>query len=102
AGARARAAGLGSAVQPRAPRSVPAAPPSRAAPYPDGLTAREVEVLRLIAAGMTNKEIAATLVLSPATVRRHSINLYAKIGARGRAAATAYAVHHGLASPPAP
>jgi DNA-binding CsgD family transcriptional regulator len=71
-------------------------------PYPDGLTTREVEVLRLIAAGLTNKEIAAELVLSPATVRRHTINLYAKIGAPGRAAATAYVFRHGLAGPPAP
>jgi DNA-binding NarL/FixJ family response regulator len=59
-------------------------------------------VLRLIAAGLTNKEIAAELVLSPATVRRHAVNLYAKIGARGRADATAYAFRHGLAGPLAP
>ena len=70
----------------------------RAAPLPDRLTAREAQVLRLLAAGKTNKEIAAELVLSPATVERHVANLYRKIGARRRAEATAYALTHGLAS----
>ena len=64
--------------------------------YPDGLTAREVEVLRLIATGHTSQEIAAALVVSVATVHRHISNLYAKIGARGRADATAYALTHAL------
>jgi pimeloyl-ACP methyl ester carboxylesterase/DNA-binding CsgD family transcriptional regulator len=63
---------------------------------PDGLTQREVEVLRLIACGRTNREIAAELVLSPRTVGRHITNLYGKIGARGKADATAYAVRHEL------
>ncbi|MDQ3974304.1 MAG: LuxR C-terminal-related transcriptional regulator [Actinomycetota bacterium] len=67
------------------------------AAYPDGLTAREAEVLRLLAGGNTNKEIAAQLVLSVATVQRHVANLYRKIGARGRADATAYALKRGLA-----
>ena len=70
--------------------------------HPDGLTAREVEVLSLIAAGRTNREIAAALVVSPATVVHHSISIYRKIGARGRTDATAYAVRHGLTAPPAP
>jgi len=64
------------------------------------LTAREEEVLRLVARGKTNKEIAAELVLSLATVERHITNIYAKIGARGRADATAYAYTHGLAADP--
>lgn len=63
---------------------------------PSGLTAREVEVLRLVAAGKTNKEIATVLVLSPRTVQQHTVNIYAKLGARGRSEATAYAVRHGL------
>ena len=63
---------------------------------PDALTVRELEVLRLIAAGQTNKEIAEQLVLSVRTVERHINNLYAKIGARGKADATAYAFRHGL------
>jgi DNA-binding CsgD family transcriptional regulator len=63
---------------------------SGAPSHPDGLTGREVEVLRLIAAGRSNAEIADALVLSVKTVERHTSNIYAKIGARGRAAATAY------------
>ena len=57
---------------------------------------RELEVLRLVAAGQTNKEIAEHLVLSVRTVECHINNLYAKIGARGKADATAYAFRHGL------
>lgn len=69
----------------------------RSAPrYSDGLTEREVEVLRLLAAGRSNLEIAAALVLSPHTVGRHIANIYAKIDAHGRAEATAYALRHGL------
>jgi LuxR family transcriptional regulator, maltose regulon positive regulatory protein len=59
---------------------------------PDGLTARETEVLQLLAAGHTNSEIAAALVLSVYTVERHLQNAYRKIGARNRADATAYVV----------
>jgi DNA-binding CsgD family transcriptional regulator len=70
--------------------------------YPDGLTAREVEVLRLLAAGLTNKEIAAALVVSDRTVGNHIANLYGKIGARRRADATAYALRHGLVAPEPP
>jgi ATP/maltotriose-dependent transcriptional regulator MalT len=67
---------------------------------PDRLTAREVDVLRLIASGLSNQEIAKELVLSVRTVERHTSNIYEKIGADGkvaRAAATAYAIRHGLA-----
>jgi len=60
------------------------------------LTAREVEVLRLLATGSTNAEIAQELCLSIRTVERHVANSYAKIGARGRADATAYALRCGL------
>lgn len=63
---------------------------------PDGLTGREVEVLRALAAGRSNKEIAAELVLSVHTVERHVANAYRKIGAHNRAEATAYAVTAGL------
>jgi DNA-binding CsgD family transcriptional regulator len=63
---------------------------------PDGLTGREMEVLRLLAEGRSSKEIAALLVISVATVQRHIANIYVKIGARGRADATAYAVRGGL------
>jgi predicted ATPase/DNA-binding CsgD family transcriptional regulator len=67
--------------------------------YPNDLTEREVEVLRLIAAGSSNQEIARELVLSLRTVERHISNIYQKIGATGRVAratATAYALKHGL------
>jgi DNA-binding CsgD family transcriptional regulator len=62
--------------------------------HPNSLTAREVDVLRLIAAGSSNREIAATLSISTRTVNRHVENLYQKIGAHGRADATAYAFRH--------
>jgi pimeloyl-ACP methyl ester carboxylesterase/DNA-binding CsgD family transcriptional regulator len=60
------------------------------------LTPRELEILRLVAAGRTNREIANDLVLSVRTVERHITNLYAKIEARGKADATAYAIRQGL------
>jgi DNA-binding NarL/FixJ family response regulator len=68
-------------------------------PYPDGLTAREAEVLGMLAGGKTNKQIAAELVLSVSTVQRHVANVYAKIGAHGRAEATAYALRRALTRP---
>ncbi len=68
--------------------------PARA--YPDGLTAREVEVLYRLAGGRTNNEIAEELFVSVRTVERHVTNIYAKIGTRGRANATAYALTHHL------
>jgi predicted ATPase/DNA-binding CsgD family transcriptional regulator len=61
------------------------------------LSHREAEVLRLLAAGQSNKEIAAALTLSIHTVERHLVNIYAKIGARGRADAVAFALRHNLA-----
>ena len=73
--------------------AVPAGPSPT---YPDGLTNREVEILRLVASGSTNREIALELVLSARTVERHITNIYGKIGARRRADATGYALGHGL------
>jgi DNA-binding NarL/FixJ family response regulator len=63
---------------------------------PDGLTGREAEVLRLVAAGKTNRDIAVELVISEHTVARHLQNLFAKIDVSSRAAATAYAYEHDL------
>ena len=63
---------------------------------PAGLTAREVEVLRLVAEGRTNREIAKALVLSDHTVRRHLQNIFNKIGVSSRAAATAFAFQRDL------
>jgi DNA-binding NarL/FixJ family response regulator len=61
-----------------------------------GLSERELEVLRHLAAGVTNREIAAALVLSVRTVDRHVSNIFVKLGVSTRAAATAYAHEHGL------
>jgi DNA-binding NarL/FixJ family response regulator len=69
---------------------------SRSSVTPACLTVREMEVLRLLAAGCTNRGIAEELVLSLRTVERHITNVYAKIGARGRADATSYAIHNSL------
>ena len=61
-----------------------------------GLTARELEVLRLVAAGKRNREIAAELVISDHTARRHLQNIYGKLGVSSRAAATAFGLQHDL------
>jgi DNA-binding NarL/FixJ family response regulator len=74
-------------------------PAEPAAPdLPDGLTPREAEVLALIAAGLTNAEIADRLVVSAATVKTHVNHIFAKTGARDRAQAVVYAYEHGLAA----
>jgi DNA-binding CsgD family transcriptional regulator len=70
--------------------------PGAAQPDDHGLSTRELQVLRRVAAGVTNKEIAAELVLSERTVDRHVSNIFAKLRVRSRAAATAYAYEHGL------
>jgi DNA-binding NarL/FixJ family response regulator len=70
-----------------------------ARPLPDGLTAREAEVLSLIATGRTNAQIAAALVVSPSTVKTHINNIFAKTGVTGRAQAVHYAYTHGFADP---
>jgi len=64
---------------------------------PDELTPREVEVLKLIASGLSNQEIADALVLSNATVKTHINRIFYKTGARDRAQAVRYAYQHGLA-----
>ena len=68
-----------------------------ASPLPRGLTPREAEVLRLVAAGKSNRDIAADLVISEHTVARHLQNMFAKLGVSSRSAATAFAFEHDLA-----
>ena len=63
---------------------------------PGGLTAREAEVLRLVAAGKSNRAIAGELVISEHTVARHLQNIFAKLDVPSRSAATAFAFEHGL------
>jgi ATP/maltotriose-dependent transcriptional regulator MalT len=70
-----------------------------ARPLPDGLTQREAEVLALVAAGQTNRQIAAALVISHKTVARHLSNIFTKCGLTTRAGATAYAFEHRLLTP---
>jgi DNA-binding NarL/FixJ family response regulator len=61
------------------------------------LTARETEVVRLVSAGLSNRNIAGELFISEKTVARHLSNIFTKLGLTSRAAVTAYAYQHGLA-----
>ncbi len=79
--------------------AVPAGQPARRAAgqsLPNGLSAREVDVLRLVATGMTNAEVADQLFLSPRTIHAHLHRIFGKIGVSSRAAATRFAMEHGL------
>ena len=80
----------------RAPAAAPAGPASA----DDDLTPREAEVLRLIAAGKSNREIARALFVSEATVKTHVNRIFAKTGSRDRGQAVHYAYQHGYADPP--
>jgi DNA-binding CsgD family transcriptional regulator len=71
-----------------------------ASTLPAGLTAREAEVLRLVATGRSNREIADELCLSVKTVARHLSNIFYKLGVSSRTAATAFAYEHGLVDEP--
>jgi len=77
------------------PTLTPAMTPSPQV-YPAGLTAREVEVLRLLAGGLTDQQIADKLVLSPRTVHAHISSIYSKLAVTSRSAATRYAIEHHL------
>ena len=76
----------------------PSTPVARKMPIsnPAGLTPREIEVLRLVAKGMTNEQVANQLVISPRTVDTHLTSIYGKIGVSSRSAATRYALEHHL------
>jgi HD-GYP domain-containing protein (c-di-GMP phosphodiesterase class II) len=90
------------ALDPEAARAVCgsagiALPRGRAsAPWPAGLTDREVEVLRLLARGLSKKEIAKALVIAPGTVHTHTVHIYEKLGASTRAGVALFAMEHGL------
>ncbi len=71
-------------------------PDPTTATYPAGLTSREVEVLRLLAQGLTDAQIAEQLVISPRTVNSHLTSIYGKIRVSSRSAATRYAMEHHL------
>jgi DNA-binding CsgD family transcriptional regulator len=74
------------------PGSVAPAAPA----YPAGLTTREVEVLRLLAQGLTYAQIAENLIITRRTVNGHVTSIYSKLGVNGRAAATRFAAEHHL------
>ena len=79
-------------------KPVPSAATTVTAPptYPAGLTVREVEVMRLVARGLTNIQIAQELVLSEKTVAAHLTHIFNKTASENRAAAVAFAIRHGL------
>ena len=93
---------IGYALSEEEPSSTPAAQvQSSTRPslpqYPAGLTSREVEVLGLVAQGLTNTQVAERLFLSPRTVHRHLNSIFHKLGVSSRTAATRFAIEHGLA-----
>ena len=88
---RAAPAGIASAEDPGSPRQFGVT---------ERLTPRELDVLRLLARGDTNKDIAAALGLRPKTVMHHSVSIYGKLGVRGRAEATAWAFRNGVLEEP--
>jgi DNA-binding CsgD family transcriptional regulator len=80
-----------------APTEPPSIPPGKTSPaYPSGLTAREVEVLRLVAQGLSDAKVAEHLAISPRTVNGHLTSIYSKIQVSSRAAATRYAIEQRL------
>jgi len=74
------------------------APPPALPALPAGLTERELEILRWLAAGRTKRQIAAELVISPSTVHTHTVHIYAKCGVSTRAGLAMFAMRHGLAA----
>jgi DNA-binding CsgD family transcriptional regulator len=91
-------AAQGVAESPTPPPVEPPSPPPAKMPstYPAGLTAREVEVLRLVAQGLTDAQVAKQLVISPRTVNFHLTSIYSKLGVSSRSAATRLAIEEHL------
>jgi DNA-binding CsgD family transcriptional regulator len=81
-------------AKPASPLPTPST--GRAPSYPAGLTAREVEILRLVAQGLTDAQVAERLVISPRTVNWHLTSIYSKLGVSSRSAATRFAIEHHL------
>jgi ATP/maltotriose-dependent transcriptional regulator MalT len=84
--------------QPRTPEGRLAALAGSAPPDVTRITARECEILQLVALGYSNADVAQELLVSPATVKTHLENVYKKLGVRDRAAAVAHALRAGLIS----
>ena len=87
------------AAQRPAPMAAGCPSPTKVMPpptYPNGLSAREVEVLRLVSLGLTDAQIAEKLIISPRTVHAHLSSIYSKLGITSRSAATRYAIEHKL------
>ena len=85
--------------RPRSRRSWARQRSGAAAKRAGNLTSRQADVLRLLAAGLSNKQIAAELVLSTATVERHLATIYRNLGLSGRVEAARFAMENGLAGP---
>ncbi len=84
-------------IPPPSPAGPPSTPPAKPAPtYPNDLTEREVEVLRLLAQGLTNAQLAEQLILSPYTVHAHVRSIFSKLGVTSRSAATRFAFEQKL------
>lgn len=79
------------------PQEVPQPARRSASERYDGLTEREIEVLRAVAQGLTDTQVAERLVISPRTVHSHLNSIYSKLGITSRNAATRYAIEHHLA-----
>jgi len=96
--AKAREKGLSMTPEQALATSEPAMTAKLHAPlaYPGGLTLREVEVLRLVALGLADAQVADKLVISPRTVQGHLRSIYTKIAVNSRSAATRYAIDHKL------
>ena len=89
--------GLEQAIEYALSEDEPSTTPSTTSEHPAGLTSREVEVLGLVASGMTSARIAKELFLSPRTVETHLTSIYHKLGVSSRSAATRFALEHNLA-----
>jgi DNA-binding NarL/FixJ family response regulator len=89
--------GQGRAITLEQPPTVAQVPPTETLlTHPDELTPREVEVLRLVASGLSNAQMAEQLIISPRTVHAHVRSIYSKLAITSRAAATRYAIDHKL------